>query len=107
MSHPVAATAGVYALLADGSTARSGPAAPGDFAAVKAMHEAMSRTTPTCASSVPADGPPSERHAGSPASQAWTTPPCWRCTAQRSSASLATGGSRAAGENGEVAFAVA
>jgi len=42
MSHPVAATAGVYALLADGSTVQIRPAAAGDFAAVKAMHEAMS-----------------------------------------------------------------
>jgi acyl-CoA synthetase (NDP forming)/L-amino acid N-acyltransferase YncA len=42
MSHPVAATAGVYALLSDGSTVQIRPAAAGDFAAVKAMHEAMS-----------------------------------------------------------------
>jgi acyl-CoA synthetase (NDP forming)/GNAT superfamily N-acetyltransferase len=42
MSHPVAATAGVYALLVDGSTVQIRPAAAGDFAAVKAMHEAMS-----------------------------------------------------------------
>ena len=42
MSHPVAATAGVYALLADGSTVQIRAAAAGDFAAVKAMHEAMS-----------------------------------------------------------------
>ncbi|MFZ0161953.1 MAG: GNAT family N-acetyltransferase, partial [Trebonia sp.] len=43
MSHPVAATAGVYALLADGSTVQIRAAAAGDFAAVKAMHEAMSQ----------------------------------------------------------------
>jgi acyl-CoA synthetase (NDP forming)/L-amino acid N-acyltransferase YncA len=42
MTHPVAATAGVYALLADGSTVQIRPASPDDFAAVKAMHEAMS-----------------------------------------------------------------
>jgi acyl-CoA synthetase (NDP forming)/GNAT superfamily N-acetyltransferase len=42
MSDPVAATAGVYALLADGSTVQIRPAVPGDFAAVVAMHEAMS-----------------------------------------------------------------
>src|ERR1700760_4547063 len=42
MSHPVAATAGVYALLADGSTGQNKPAAARDFAAVKTMHEAMS-----------------------------------------------------------------
>jgi len=42
MSHPVAATVGVYALLADGSTVQIRPAGPDDFAAVKAMHEAMS-----------------------------------------------------------------
>jgi len=42
MNHPVAVTAGVYALLADGSTVQIRPAADGDFAAVKAMHEAMS-----------------------------------------------------------------
>ena len=42
MSQPVAETAGVYALLADGSTVQIRPAAAGDFAAVKAMHEAMS-----------------------------------------------------------------
>ena len=42
MSHRVAATAGVYALLADGSTVQIRAAAAGDFAAVKAMHEAMS-----------------------------------------------------------------
>jgi acyl-CoA synthetase (NDP forming)/GNAT superfamily N-acetyltransferase len=33
---------GVYALLADGTTAEIRPAAPGDFGAIKAMHEAMS-----------------------------------------------------------------
>jgi acyl-CoA synthetase (NDP forming)/RimJ/RimL family protein N-acetyltransferase len=38
-----AQTAGpVYALLADGSTVEIRPAGPGDFEAVKAMHEAMS-----------------------------------------------------------------
>jgi acyl-CoA synthetase (NDP forming)/GNAT superfamily N-acetyltransferase len=42
MSQPVADTAGVYALLADGSTVQIRPARPGDFAAVKTMHEAMS-----------------------------------------------------------------
>jgi len=42
MNHPVAATAGVYALLADGTTVQIRPAGSGDFAAVKAMHEAMS-----------------------------------------------------------------
>jgi acyl-CoA synthetase (NDP forming)/L-amino acid N-acyltransferase YncA len=42
MSDPVAETAGVYALLADGSTVQIRPAGAGDFAAVKAMHEAMS-----------------------------------------------------------------
>ncbi len=34
--------AGVYALLADGRTVHIRPAVPADFAAVKAMHEAMS-----------------------------------------------------------------
>jgi hypothetical protein len=33
----------VYALLADGTTVEIRPAGPGDFEAVKAMHEAMSR----------------------------------------------------------------
>jgi acyl-CoA synthetase (NDP forming)/GNAT superfamily N-acetyltransferase len=33
---------GVYALLADGTTVEIRPAAPGDFEAIKAMHEAMS-----------------------------------------------------------------
>jgi acyl-CoA synthetase (NDP forming)/GNAT superfamily N-acetyltransferase len=42
MSQPVADTAGVYALLADGSTVQIRPARPGDFADIKAMHEAMS-----------------------------------------------------------------
>ena len=42
MSDPVATTTGVYALLADGSTVQIRPAAESDFAAVKAMHEAMS-----------------------------------------------------------------
>jgi acyl-CoA synthetase (NDP forming)/GNAT superfamily N-acetyltransferase len=42
MSHPLAETAGVYALLADGATIQIRPAGPDDFAAVKAMHEAMS-----------------------------------------------------------------
>src|SRR6266487_1766552 len=42
MSHPVAGTAGVYALLADGSTVQIRPAASGDFGAIKTMHEAMS-----------------------------------------------------------------
>src|SRR5215831_17685811 len=32
----------VYALLADGTTVEIRPAVPADFAAVKAMHEAMS-----------------------------------------------------------------
>jgi acyl-CoA synthetase (NDP forming)/GNAT superfamily N-acetyltransferase len=40
MSDP--GTASVYALLADGRTVEIRPAAPADFAAVKAMHEAMS-----------------------------------------------------------------
>jgi acyl-CoA synthetase (NDP forming)/GNAT superfamily N-acetyltransferase len=42
MSHQVTATAGVYALLADGSTVQIRPAVDDDYAAVKAMHEAMS-----------------------------------------------------------------
>jgi acyl-CoA synthetase (NDP forming)/GNAT superfamily N-acetyltransferase len=42
MSQPLADAAGVYALLADGTTVQIRPADPGDFAAVKAMHEAMS-----------------------------------------------------------------
>jgi acyl-CoA synthetase (NDP forming)/L-amino acid N-acyltransferase YncA len=42
MSHPTAQTAGVYALLADGTTVQIRPAGAGDFEAVKAMHEAMS-----------------------------------------------------------------
>src|SRR5215472_4077140 len=42
MSHPVPGTAGVYALLADGSTVQIRSAGSGDFTAVKAMHEAMS-----------------------------------------------------------------
>jgi acyl-CoA synthetase (NDP forming)/L-amino acid N-acyltransferase YncA len=42
MSHPTAQTAGVYALLADGTTVQIRPARLGDFEAVKAMHEAMS-----------------------------------------------------------------
>ena len=42
MSQPLADAAGVYALLADGTTVQIRPASPGDFAAVKAMHEAMS-----------------------------------------------------------------
>jgi hypothetical protein len=32
----------VYALLADGTTVEIRPADPGDFGAVKAMHEALS-----------------------------------------------------------------
>lgn len=39
---PVSATAGVYALLADGTTVEIRPAVPGDFDSVKAMHDAMS-----------------------------------------------------------------
>src|SRR5215471_13992798 len=42
MSQPLADAAGVYALLADGTTVQIRPANPGDFEAVKAMHEAMS-----------------------------------------------------------------
>ena len=42
MSRPLVDAAGVYALLADGTTVQIRPASPGDFAAVKAMHEAMS-----------------------------------------------------------------
>ena len=41
MSQPVAQTAGVYALLADGSTVQIRPAGAADFDAVKAMHKAM------------------------------------------------------------------
>src|SRR6516165_3291456 len=36
------APASVYALLADGTTVEIRPAGPGDFDAIKAMHEAMS-----------------------------------------------------------------
>jgi acyl-CoA synthetase (NDP forming)/RimJ/RimL family protein N-acetyltransferase len=39
---PENATAGVYALLADGTTVEIRPAVPGDFDSVKAMHDAMS-----------------------------------------------------------------
>ncbi len=42
MSQPAVKTGGVYALLADGTTVQIRPAVPGDFEAVKAMHEAMS-----------------------------------------------------------------
>ena len=42
MSHPVPDTIGVYALLADGTTVQIRPSGPGDFEAVKAMHDAMS-----------------------------------------------------------------
>ena len=38
----VTGPASVYALLADGTTIEIRPASPGDFGAVKAMHEAMS-----------------------------------------------------------------
>jgi len=39
---PESAAAGVYALLADGTTVEIRPAGPGDFGHVKAMHDAMS-----------------------------------------------------------------
>ena len=39
----------VYALLVNGGTVEIRPARPGDYDAVKAMHQAMSPTTPTCA----------------------------------------------------------
>ncbi len=42
MSEPVTGPASVYALLADGRTVQIRPATHADFAAVKAMHEAMS-----------------------------------------------------------------
>jgi len=42
MSEPVIPPVSVYALLADGRTVEIRPAAPTDFTAVKAMHEAMS-----------------------------------------------------------------
>ena len=42
MSEPFMRPAGVYALLSDGRTVQIRPASPEDFAAVKAMHEAMS-----------------------------------------------------------------
>ncbi|MGH3291529.1 MAG: GNAT family N-acetyltransferase, partial [Trebonia sp.] len=42
MSEPVTGPTSVYALLADGRTVEIRPAAAADFAAVKAMHEAMS-----------------------------------------------------------------
>src|ERR1700722_2027435 len=41
MSEPDGGLASVYALLADGRTVEIRPAAAADFAAVKAMHEAM------------------------------------------------------------------
>jgi acyl-CoA synthetase (NDP forming)/L-amino acid N-acyltransferase YncA len=41
MSHPMQQIAGVYALLADGSTVQIRPATAADFEAVQAMHEAM------------------------------------------------------------------
>ena len=37
MSQPLADAAGVYALLADGTTVQIRPANPGDFEAVKAL----------------------------------------------------------------------
>jgi acyl-CoA synthetase (NDP forming)/GNAT superfamily N-acetyltransferase len=42
MSESFMSPAGVYALLSDGRTIQIRPATPDDFAAVKAMHEAMS-----------------------------------------------------------------
>ncbi len=42
MSEPVTGPASVYALLADGRTVQIRPATQADYAAVKAMHEAMS-----------------------------------------------------------------
>src|ERR1700733_16270588 len=42
MSEPVTGPASVYALLADGRTVQIRPATHADYAAVKAMHEAMS-----------------------------------------------------------------
>jgi len=42
MSEPFTSPAGVYALLSDGRTVQIRPAALEDFAAVKAMHQAMS-----------------------------------------------------------------
>jgi acyl-CoA synthetase (NDP forming)/GNAT superfamily N-acetyltransferase len=42
VSGPPAAPASVYALLSDGTTVEIRPTVPGDFAAIKAMHEAMS-----------------------------------------------------------------
>jgi acyl-CoA synthetase (NDP forming)/GNAT superfamily N-acetyltransferase len=42
MGRPEAEIPGVYALLADGATVQIRPPVPADFAAVKAMHEAMS-----------------------------------------------------------------
>jgi acyl-CoA synthetase (NDP forming)/GNAT superfamily N-acetyltransferase len=42
MSEPVTLPTSVYALLADGRTVQIRPAAAADFAAVKAMHDAMS-----------------------------------------------------------------
>jgi acyl-CoA synthetase (NDP forming)/GNAT superfamily N-acetyltransferase len=41
-SEPVMEPAGVYALLTDGRTVQIRPTAPDDFAAIKAMHQAMS-----------------------------------------------------------------
>lgn len=41
MSQPLAQTAGVYALLADGTTVEIRPAVAADYEAVKAMHDAM------------------------------------------------------------------
>jgi acyl-CoA synthetase (NDP forming)/GNAT superfamily N-acetyltransferase len=42
MSEPVTEPTGVYALLSDGRTVQIRPAGPDDFAAIKAMHEALS-----------------------------------------------------------------
>ena len=80
MSHPVAATAGVYALLADGTTVEIRAAAPGDFDAVKAMHEAMSPDNAYLRFfSTEPDG---RRAGGTPAhprARRRTTPRCSRC----------------------------
>ena len=92
-----------YALLGDGSTVLIRPAGPADFAAVKAMHEAMSPDNAYLrffSASLLAAGrsPP-----GSAAADLGT-PRCSRCPATRSSAAPAMSG-RA--KKAEVAFAVA
>ena len=115
----------MYALLADGTTVEIRPAAPGDFDAIKAMHEAMSpansylRFFSMSRTAARAGGPAADprrrrrttRRCSRWPAASWSAPRATRWRASPSRASEARRQGRAAapglGDTAEVAFAVA